>query len=135
MNAQNTKRHCQHIMTMGKTEEFEINNSLLLEIRAGGETNIVRDTPAKLSCRSMRKNEREETKERTTNTHGRALCNFLRYLTASVSEEWYSRPIPTEPSDGLSDSCVEPAGDDLGGDDAGVRYSGAVVIISRKQSS
>lgn len=71
------------------------------------------------------------------NTHGRAfLRNFLRYLTASVSEEWYSRQIPTWPRVGLSDSCVEPAGDGcLGGDEAGVRNNGTLVIISRKESS
>lgn len=39
------------------------------------------------------------------------------------------------PRGGLSDSCVDPAGDDLGGDEAGVRYNGAVVIISRKESN
>lgn len=74
-------------------------------------------------------------RDRKLNTHGRALCNFLRYLTASVSEEWYSRLIPAWPRDGLSDSCVDPAGDDFGGDEAGVRYNGAVVIISRNESS
>lgn len=59
----------------------------------------------------------------------------IMYLTASVSEEWYSRLIPAWTRGGLSDSCVDPAGDDLGGDEAGVLYNGAVVIISRKQSS
>lgn len=59
------------------------------------------------------------------------ICNFLWYLTASVSEEWYSRMIPVWPRD----SCVDPAGDDLGGDEAGVRYNGALVIISKNESS
>lgn len=52
-----------------------------------------------------------------------------------MSEEWYSRLIPAWPRDGLRDSCVDPAGDDFGGDEAGVRYNGAVVIISRNESS
>lgn len=73
---------------------------------------------------------------RTRYTHGRASRNFSQYLTASESEEWwYSRTMLDWPRGGLSDSCVDPAGDDFGGDEAGVRYNGAVVIISRKESS
>lgn len=59
------------------------------------------------------------------------LVEFL-YLTASKSEDWYSRLMPPTLRFGLT----EPPGDGyFGGEEAGVRNKGALVIISRNESS
>lgn len=80
------------------------------------------------------KKKKEEKKE--LNTHKDGLLNFLRYLTASKSEEWYSRLIPPILRFWLTDSWVDPAGEGyFGGEEAGVRNRGALVIISKKESN
>lgn len=58
------------------------------------------------------------------------------YLTASKSETLYSDPIPRMLRFWFTDSWVDPPGEGyLGGEDAGVRNRGTLVIISRKASN
>lgn len=87
--------------------------------------------------RKQKKKKQKKIKERKElNTHKDGLLNFLRYLTASKSEEWYSRLIPPILRFWFTDSWVDPAGEGyFGGEEAGVRNRGALVIISKKESN